>query len=102
MEFCNRPQHVPRKSHLAQCPRRLNQALTLLGKNFPCQVAAPSSTRKLKGMMTMATIAMRAGLVVGGLTLAMCTQAPAQDNKNLTGSIKIDGSSTVYPITEAV
>jgi phosphate transport system substrate-binding protein len=35
---------------------------------------------------------------IGGVA----TLAPAQDLENLRGSIKIDGSSTVYPITEAV
>jgi phosphate transport system substrate-binding protein len=47
----------------------------------------------------------RAGLAFGGaialLCLAMLDTAAAQD-KNLQGEIKIDGSSTVYLITEAV
>ena len=33
------------------------------------------------------------------LTIALCSQASAA---KLTGKIKIDGSSTVFPITEAV
>lgn len=33
---------------------------------------------------------------------AACAEAAPQDNSKLTGSIAIDGSSTVYPIAEAV
>ncbi|MFM7050785.1 MAG: PstS family phosphate ABC transporter substrate-binding protein [Planctomycetota bacterium] len=35
-------------------------------------------------------------------TACLLAAAPAQDAKSLKGAIKIDGSSTVYPITEAV
>jgi len=46
---------------------------------------------------TLSTIA--AGILASTTLLAA---APAQDMKSLKGAIKIDGSSTVYPITEAV
>lgn len=41
-------------------------------------------------------------VAVGAVVLAACSQGSAQEARNLTGSIKVDGSSTVYPITEAV
>jgi phosphate transport system substrate-binding protein len=40
---------------------------------------------------------------MGALALGFgAFSATAQTNKNLTGTVKVDGSSTVYPITEAV
>jgi len=49
-------------------------------------------------MFRLSSTALLAALAVGGV------QAPAQaqDLEDLRGSIKVDGSSTVYPITEAV
>src|SRR5687768_16385766 len=43
-------------------------------------------------------------LVFAGSLLTSCGSKESTENKsgNLTGEIKIDGSSTVYPITEAV
>lgn len=41
-------------------------------------------------------------LGAGLLTATACAVAAPQDNAKLTGSIAIDGSSTVYPIAEAV
>jgi phosphate transport system substrate-binding protein len=52
--------------------------------------------------MTMRKFATTFAIAVGGLALAAGTIATAQDTKKLTGSIKIDGSSTVAPITTAV
>src|SRR6185369_5189390 len=40
-------------------------------------------------------------LVLGLLFLASCGSKKA-NNESLSGDIKIDGSSTVYPITEAI
>mgnify|MGYP003608609881 FL=1 len=44
-----------------------------------------------------------AGLILG-LTLSACTAAESntQEETKLSGSISIDGSSTVFPITELV
>ncbi len=42
------------------------------------------------------------GLVVSVATLSVAASSFAQDTRTLTGSIKIDGSSTVAPITTAV
>lgn len=36
------------------------------------------------------------------LTASLAVVASADDNSRLTGTVKIDGSSTVYPITEAI
>jgi phosphate transport system substrate-binding protein len=44
----------------------------------------------------------RTGIVVGALALTANAQDRSADLTKLSGSIKIDGSSTVYPITEAV
>ncbi|MSQ90372.1 MAG: PstS family phosphate ABC transporter substrate-binding protein [Phycisphaerales bacterium] len=42
------------------------------------------------------------GLALLAATLSIATQRDTQDAASLKGSIRIDGSSTVYPITEAV
>ena len=41
-------------------------------------------------------------IAIAGIGLAVFTTGVASADMNLEGSIKIDGSSTVYPITEAV
>jgi len=41
-------------------------------------------------------------LVAACVAASIATISAAGDNSNLKGSIKIDGSSTVYPITEAI
>ena len=42
-------------------------------------------------------------MAIGGLTLAVAAESlQAQDPGRLRGAVRIDGSSTVYPITEAV
>lgn len=42
------------------------------------------------------------GLTVGVLAATSVANVGCQPTKNLSGNIKVDGSSTVYPITEAV
>ena len=49
----------------------------------------------MKNMLTVASVALIASAT------ALLAAAP-QDKPALKGAIKIDGSSTVYPITEAV
>jgi phosphate transport system substrate-binding protein len=41
-------------------------------------------------------------VVIGAAGLAVSIPASGQNTQNLRGAVKIDGSSTVYPITEAV
>ena len=41
-------------------------------------------------------------LAVSGLLGLGATAAPAQDLETLRGNVRVDGSSTVFPITEAV
>jgi len=41
-------------------------------------------------------------LITTIITASVATVVAADDNSKLTGSVKIDGSSTVYPITEAI
>ena len=50
----------------------------------------------------MFNIAVRAGIVVGAVALTVCAQDRGADLSKMTGSIKVDGSSTVEPISSAV
>jgi ABC-type phosphate transport system substrate-binding protein len=47
-------------------------------------------------LVRTATIALAAAVI------ASIAAAPAQDPKSLKGAVRVDGSSTVYPIAEAV
>ena len=59
----------------------------------------PVSTRALWGI---AIIAILVVAVAGYVYLAWKPEQPQQPSATLSGTIEIDGSSTVYPITEAV
>lgn len=50
----------------------------------------------------MKTLGRLIAVMVAGAAAIITTNSFAQNNKDLKGSIKVDGSSTVYPITEAV
>jgi phosphate transport system substrate-binding protein len=66
---------------------------------------AATFASKLKSQSMNSSVILLGGILISATILTACGSKSSPDAENkekLTGEIKIDGSSTVYPITEAV